>query len=182
MTGKEATSYVPLPKSFEENDNWISYEDRIIQHFEAYKVTDDNQKRALLLASLSESVSETLSDLCFPEKAATKTFKDICATLKLHFTPVVAVYGERRKFYETKQQAGDSVNEFVARLKHASRHCKFEKDYAQILRDAFVCGLREGPVRSKVFAMTPTATLEECLKVAITTEAIKAIDTSDFES
>lgn len=113
MADKRATSYVPLLTPFDITDNWTIYEEKAKQHFEAYKVTDDNQKRAMLLASLSEEAFETLTDLCFPEKPETKTYKEICAVMKSQFTPTVSVYHERRQFYETKQRSGDSV----ARLK-----------------------------------------------------------------
>lgn len=179
MANKGATSYAPLPNSFDGNGDWTIYEEKTKQHFEAYRITDDNQKRAMLLASLPEEVFDTLTALCFPEKAETKTFKDVCAVMESHFTPVVAVYRERRQFYDTKQRSSESVNEFVARLKQASRHCKFEGNYTNILRDVFVCGLHGGSVRNKVFEMKPTSTFEECLQVALTTEAIKAIDDSE---
>lgn len=55
---------VPLPMQFGNNNNWIVYADKLDQYFLAYKIIDDNQKRAILLTSLDEDVYETLSDLC----------------------------------------------------------------------------------------------------------------------
>lgn len=173
---------VPLPPQFCNENNWIVYADKLEQFFIAYKIVDDNQKRSLLLASLSLDVLETLTDLYFPEKPAEKTYKDVCAMMKSHFTPVVSIYRERREFYDTKQRRHESVVEFGARLKRSIRHCKFEKYYQHVLRDKFVVGLLGGPIREKVFQLGPTATLEECMETAMIQESIKAIDTDNSDS
>src|ERR1700704_6046189 len=94
---------VQLPKQFTKDSNWIVYVDKLEQHFIAFKVTDDNTKRAILLASLDEDVYETLADLCFPDLPGSKTYKDICAVMKENFTKQVCVFIERLRFYEAKQ-------------------------------------------------------------------------------
>lgn len=62
---------------FEINNNWVVYAAQINQHFVTYNVTDDNKKRAMLLASLSEEVFGTLMDLYFTLKPETNLFEDI---------------------------------------------------------------------------------------------------------
>lgn len=49
-------SSLPLPAQFEASGNWIVYVARVEQYFVAYKIDDDNRKRAILLTSLSEGV------------------------------------------------------------------------------------------------------------------------------
>lgn len=93
---------VPLPAQFRNDNNWIVYADKLEQFFIAYKITDDNQKRAILLTSLDEEVYEKLSDLCFPDTPGSKTYKDVCAIMKTNFTKQFCVFIERLRFYEAK--------------------------------------------------------------------------------
>lgn len=89
-------------------------------------------------------------DLSFPDTPEVKTYKDICGTLKKHFTPAVSVYAERKKFYDAHQQSNESVAEFVARLKGLTRYCKFGACFKDVLRDKYVCGVSQEAVFNKL--------------------------------
>lgn len=165
------SSSPPLPAQFEPNGNWIVYVARIEQYFVAYNITEDGRKRAILLTSLSQDVYELLTDLCFPDLPETKALKDICEILKTHYRPKVSVYAERRKFYDAQQNEGESVADYVARLKGLTRHCKLGDSFNQVLRDKFVCGLLRGPLFNKAMELEPTADLAACIEVIVKKEA-----------
>lgn len=161
----------PLPPQFGANDNWVVYYARIQQFFVAYNIGDANRKLAILLTSLSQEVYEILMDLCFPDQPETKSYKEINEILKGHYTPSVAVYAERRKFYDAQQNEHESVSDYVARLRGLTRHCKFGATFNDVVRDKFVCGLLKGPLFNKAMEMEPTATLEACVEAVIKKEA-----------
>ncbi|XP_037037375.1 uncharacterized protein K02A2.6-like [Bradysia coprophila] len=161
---------VPLPAPFTNDNNWIVYADKLEQYFLAFKIVDDNQKRAILLTSLDEYVYEKLTDLCFPEVPGSKTYKDVCAVMKENFTKQVCVFIERLRFYEAKQAANEGVNDYTARLKKLSRYCGFGNYFKDVLRDKFVCGLSRGPVFDKVCEKKGDTTFEDLLKVALAKE------------
>lgn len=94
---------VPLPSQFRNDNNWNVYADKLDQFFIAYKIDDDNQKRAILLTSLEEEVYDKLSDLCFHDMPGSKAYKDVCTIMKENFTKQFCVFIERLRFYEAKQ-------------------------------------------------------------------------------
>ncbi|XP_037039183.1 uncharacterized protein LOC119076506 [Bradysia coprophila] len=172
-------TFTPLPQKFDSDKNWETYAAQLDQYFLAYEVTDDNRKRAMLLSTLSLDVFDTLTDLCFPDKPQAKTYKEICGIMKNRFTPTRSIFHDRRTFFDVKQKQDETVIEFATRLKQSIRYCKFEGCYKMVLRDKFVVGLLEGPVRSKVFEMDPTATFEACVETAIKKESINTKGTED---
>lgn len=161
-------SLLHLPVQFQEDYNWNIYAAYIEQYFLAYKITTDNGKRAILLSSLSFGVFNKLWDFYFPGNPTTKTFRDICEVLEMHSTH--SVYDERSKFYDAKQQKEESVVNFVIRLLDLTRKCKFDGNFANVLRDKFVCGLLKGPVYNEVSQLGSMVTFEECVEVAIEKE------------
>ena len=94
-------THIPQPPRFDCND-WTIYEAQLNQFFLAYDV-EEKKKAAILLTSLTPDAYKIVHNLFFPVGPEKKSFKDICAVLKGHFSPVVCVYVERTKFYEAKQ-------------------------------------------------------------------------------
>lgn len=45
--------------------------------------------------------------------------------LREHFEPKIHKRSERYKFYKIKQEVGESISDFIMRLKTAARTCKF---------------------------------------------------------
>ena len=63
--------------------------------------------------------------------------------LKKHYQPALSVIVERFQFYKRTQKEGESVAEYVAKLKELLTHCQFEAYLNAALRDRLVCGLRK---------------------------------------
>lgn len=133
-----------------------------------------------MLTSLSQEVYTRIMDLCFPDLPETKSFKEIGEILKETYKPVVTVYIERRKFYEAEQNEGESVENFLARLRGLTRHCKFGNSFNDVLRDKFVCSLSKGPLFNKAIEMEPTANLEACVEAVLKKEATLSQDPSSL--
>ena len=63
--------------------------------------------------------------------------------LKKHYQLALSVIAERFQFQKRTQKEGESVAEYVAKLKQLSTHCRFEAYLNVALRDRLVCGLRK---------------------------------------
>ena len=59
-----------------------------------------------------------LEDLCTPQKPSNKSLEEITQLLLEHFKPKHLVVAESFKFYNAKQEEGESISNFLVRLKH----------------------------------------------------------------
>lgn len=76
-----------------------------------------------------------LRDLTSPEKPAEKNFEDIVKLLKDHLSPKPSVIAERFGFNRRQQMDGESVNEYVAKLRKLAEYCEFGDNLNDTLRD-----------------------------------------------
>ena len=75
------------------------------------------------------------------------------------------VVAESYKFYQAKQEAGESIAVFANRLKRLAVNCKFDHFLQRALRDQFVCGIRNGNTLKKLLSQDKT--FEECLNISL---------------
>ena len=47
---------------------------------------------------------------------------------------------QRYKFFNIKQSEGQSIDEFITKLKTQGKHCEFENQLDMLIRDRIVCG------------------------------------------
>ena len=78
---------------------------------------------------------------CDPENPNTKTFTRLSQLLQEHFETTPIVIAERHKFWTASQEEGESVSEFMVRLKKLASTCSFGAFLSQALRDRLVSGL-----------------------------------------
>ena len=71
----------------------------------------------------------------------TKTFTRLSQLLQEHFEPTPTVIAERHKFWTVSQEEGESVSEFVVRLKKLASTWSFGAFLSQALRDRLGSGL-----------------------------------------
>ena len=72
---------------------------------------------------------------------AYKLLKNLCDSEKEHFQPTPIVIAEQHKFWTVSQEEGESVSEFMVRLKKLASTCSFGAFLSQALRDGLVSGL-----------------------------------------
>ena len=148
------------------------YQKKLEQTFIVYDLTDDVKKKALLLTSLGSSMWNLLWDLCSPDDPTDDdiSYDDICAVLSAHFVPDKIEIAERFRFYQRKQQPGESVATFIAALRNLSKDCAFGAFLQQALRDAFVIGLLNPKIQTALLA-DKNLTLDSALTLATSMEA-----------
>ena len=81
-----------------------------------------------------------------------------------YFKPKHLVVAESFKFYNAKQEEGESISNFLVRLKHLASRCEFGSFLKRALRDKFLCGLKDDRIQEKV--LSEDKLLEEAVKMA----------------
>lgn len=77
---------------------------------------------------------------------------------------------ERCNFRLASQHSGESINEFLARLKELSIHCDFGTKLNDNLRDQLVCGVADKDTKIALFSETGL-TYEKAVKIATMRES-----------
>ena len=76
---------------------------------------------------------------------------------------------EAYKFHQAKQESGESVSMYAGRLRRLSANCHHEIFLSRLLRDQFVCGIRNTDTLKKL--LPQDSTFKECLDKALADEA-----------
>ena len=156
------------------NNSIASYLERMQLYFEANSVADD-RKVAVLLTVIGIKIYETLRSLLAPEWPRDKTYDQLVSVLQKHYDPKPLVIGERFRFYQQSQKAGESIAEFIADLRRLSIRCEFGDFLDQALRDRFVCGVRSEALQKKLLT-------EAELTIKRAQEIAQSMESADLSS
>ncbi|XP_024081037.1 uncharacterized protein K02A2.6-like [Cimex lectularius] len=172
-----STSVLPPPVMFNhESGSWTLFLKRLGNLFITYNVSDENIKKAYLLASLGDSTYNLLISLCIPSdpEETNVTFKNIADLLSNHFKPVRAILCYRQDFYSARQEEDENVTVFSARLRTLASYCAFGPELDNLLRDIFIMGLRDSNVKNRLMeedVSKPDFDFAKALKLASSREA-----------
>ncbi|XP_025191324.1 uncharacterized protein LOC112591662 [Melanaphis sacchari] len=134
---------------FKPGEDWNLYIERLDQFFIANFV-EDCRKVSVLITVIGAETYKVLRELCDPILPNTLSYEQVCNTLKKQFSPKLAVFRERTKFYELKQSNNQSINEWYVYIKKAAMNCKFGSHLLEKLKDKFVTGLQKGPILDRL--------------------------------
>lgn len=160
--------------------SWNTFSAKLESFFRASHVQDID-KPAILLTKLSDDVFGLLLDLVYPEKIETRTFEQLKTHLEQYYGTSVAIFQEREQFYNLRQKAGESINEWNGRVKKAASTCSFGQILPTMLRDIFIIGLLPGSIKDKLHEQDEGITYDAALKLAIKRETATAISSSASE-
>ena len=135
-----------------DSDDWQLYVERLDFYFVANKITDGEQKWAILLSACGGRVYAVLRDLCQPGKPGDFSLTVLLKILSDHFTPKPSVIVERFKFHSKVRQQGQSVATFVAELRRLTEHCGFGSALDDMLRDRLVCGINDDRIQRRLLS------------------------------
>ncbi|XP_014207663.1 uncharacterized protein K02A2.6-like [Copidosoma floridanum] len=151
-------------------DDWEIFTERLEVNFAA-KDTKDEKKGLLLLTSLDEEAFMLVRNLCAPEKPSTKTYEELKKLLSDYLNPKLSEVMERWKFNQAKQEQGESVAEYAARLKRLALNCNF-KELITALRNQLVCGIRDQDIKVELFK-AENLTFDKALSESMSREMAK---------
>ncbi|KAK2160815.1 hypothetical protein NP493_1626g00022 [Ridgeia piscesae] len=89
--GNEMAGLIGTLGKFDPNTKTVScYEERLLLYLTANNIADDNadRRKANFLSEMGKDIYQVLSDLCSPEKPASKPLEQLLKKLKNNFEPV----------------------------------------------------------------------------------------------
>jgi hypothetical protein len=156
-------------------DKWQVYQARLEQYFVANDVTNEGKKKAVLLTVAGRELCDLLWDLCIPDQPTDDkfTFTKLCDILAEHLVPATVEIAERFVFYRRKQQPSESVIDFMTALRNLSRNCEFGSFLKSALRDAFVLGIQDHRIQSRLLTEKKLS-VDSALQIAVSMETAAA--------
>ena len=103
---------------------WQAWREELDYYIAAANITNDKQKRNILLHLAGPKVQKIFKTLREPEEE--RTFKSASDALDDYFLPKKNVVCERLIFGEAVQEPHESIDQFATRLRNLSDHCQFE--------------------------------------------------------
>ena len=100
------------------NQCWKTWKKRFETYLIALNITEDEQKRALLLYQAGQAIFETLTE-------TGEDYKTALAKLDEYFLPKKNVDYKTFQFQQATKKSDETVYQFVTRLRKLAKHCKF---------------------------------------------------------
>ena len=158
-----------------EREEWSSYTERFDQYALANGIEEEKKIVAVFLTVVGPETYSLLRDLLTPARPSDLKYKELVDVLKSHYSPKPLVIAERFHFHNLSQKEGESIADYVARLKKASERCQFKEFLEEALRDRFVCGLRSSEIQRKLLS-------EEELKFIKAVEIARACEAAEKQA
>ncbi|XP_055918925.1 uncharacterized protein K02A2.6-like [Eupeodes corollae] len=173
---KSVVQTIAVGNNFEEFNpesvDWEVFEAKLQQYFLSVGEEDEQRKTAFLLTKLHHETFKLLRDSVYPKTINKLTFAEVTNNLTNFYGKKVAVFVERRSFYDLKQMVSESINEWYTRIKKSAVNCKFGNQLDAALRDIFITGLKDGPILDKLLEEDETITLDKAWQLAIKKETL----------
>jgi hypothetical protein len=160
------TAFSPHGDISSVSDRWSSWLRRFETYTVASGVKDDKQKRALLLHCAGEEVQTVFETL--PNTG--DKYDDAKQKLTEHFKPLANVTFQRHLFRKEAQKDGETVSQFVVRLRRLAESCSFGDSKDDFIRDQVVDKCASKSLRRKLLA-EKELTLTKVLELAQAKEA-----------
>ena len=159
-------------------DDWNSWSRRFEQWLTlspyATGEGSETKQRAALCTYIDSSTFKLLCSLYAPKKPEKLTFAQLKAKLDGQYGTKKLVLAERYRFYNYKQQEGQSLVNYIAELWCLAATCDWtEAQLADNIHDKFVMGLRNECLLQQLLAQDHKKPLEELLELARTFKAAK---------
>ena len=134
------------PKS----DNWSTNKGRFEFYFQITTITDVAMKRAALLTQIGNAGFRMLADLNFPTTLIDVTYDALIEDLDKAYGRKVSKMATRVRFRAISQHETQSIDEFIAELRHASMDCGFGDQIDSRLKDHLVIGFRSDHIKKQL--------------------------------
>ena len=92
-----------------QQEDWLSYTERLTQYFDANEVTDENKQRAIFLSVCGPSMA--------PKKPTDYTLKELVDKVESHLNPSKSVIVHRFYFNTRVMKREESISEYVSKLR-----------------------------------------------------------------
>ena len=161
MPTEADTAQIPIRnigkvQKFTVGTDFEAYAEQLEFFFVANGVTDSKQKKAVLLTNLPTETYQLAKDLVAPIllREDSLTFDTIVERLQKQLKPQKSALVARYEFDNLARNAGETVSQYVAVLKHLATDCKFNNAMRlERLRDRLVSGIRDKRMMSELLKL-----------------------------
>ena len=147
---------------------WQKWVSRLKNYFIAYKITEDLQRKSLLLTFGGDDLNDivdTFSEEDLRPGENVTHFDKLCSVITTYFNPEQNAEFQKYIFRHTEQMS-DNIDEFYSHLLHIASTCGFT-DMNSEIKSQLIAGCKSHKVREKGLA-NPKLTLTELLTYART--------------
>ena len=123
---------------------WKLYRQELDLFLAASGITQDAEKRAILLHASGKNVREIFSTF---DNTGT-TYEETCAKLDTYFSPQKNLIYERWIFRNVKQTSKEDCLTYITRLRKLVENCEYTDAETEV-RDQFVCSCYNPKLREK---------------------------------
>lgn len=169
---------IPFYYQYNTLNEFNSFVDRLDYIFEVNRIGDEEIKKVILLTYIDGESYHKIKVACGasgPPKD--KTYDELIQLLRANRSsytygdPNRNVYAERRRFYGHRMDDLSRVEDFARDIEYYADPCRFKEGRDEILRDAFITGLKK-ELQAVFYELEPTGmTFKEAAKIAINAEA-----------
>ena len=130
------------------------------------------KKRAAFCTYIDSATFKLLCSFCAPRKPEELNLEELQSKLDAQFGTKRLVLAERYRFYRYKQLEGQSLADYVAKLRHLVATCDWTAEQlADNICNKFVMGLRNERLLQQFLMQDHKKPLEELLELARVFEA-----------
>lgn len=127
-------------------NNFKVWEKRFRQFLLREKIAEGD-KTMWLITVISSEPCEVLMNLTSPKEAETVAFEEIMQILGNHYGPKTNKRSERFKFYKALQDNGETISDYIVRIRMLSQTCEFGTFLDEALSDKLITGLRNEKIQ-----------------------------------
>ena len=167
-------SVPPFQSESDDFEDWVEVFHQFLAGNKLDVTKAEDQCRGIFCSHLGLPTFTLLKDLVSPKKPSELKLSELITALKTHFKPAPKALSERYKFGKRVQQAGESVNQYVAELRKLATTCKFNCCLDERLRDQLILGLSSAPAQKVLFAKDDGIKLAEVVSIALAQETAQA--------
>ena len=173
-----ATIQVIEPLAVENVDcirDWLARLDQAIECaiLQQTGLTPENQQKmrvAYLLSNIGQSGFRVLRAYCTPGQPSERTYDELVKLITDNLAPAPSNLSEGYAFSNLKQEAGETLSMYMARLMDKANNCDFGTFYDRMVKDRFIYGLKNEKIRQALLGKSDLDTAAKALKEAITKE------------
>ena len=131
-----------------------------------------------LLSNIGRDGYRILKSYCAPNLPTSKTFAQLKTIIETNICPAPPALSEGYVFSNMKQEVGETIPMFMARLREKANMCNFAGLYDRMVKDRFIYGQKNDKLRSHLLNKTGLDSSAQVLAEAIKYEANNAVNSS----
>ncbi|XP_068140073.1 uncharacterized protein [Drosophila tropicalis] len=151
-------------------NKWTTYKQRFELYLLANDVTEEARKKAALLTLAGAPLFELLTSLASPTQVSDLSLSEIYEILNQHLSPCQSEIAAYYQFHKRDQLIDESVANYMAALRTLAVDCKFGAALDRMLRDRFVCGMKDEGLQKSLLAEADL-TIQRAMERATSSEA-----------